>query len=329
MKSAEFIYKYGVIIAILILLIVFTLLLPGQFLTFSNLMNIMISITITALVAGGVTFSLVVGGFDLSVGALASLASMVAAGLMVFSVQPTWVSILIPLLIGIAIGLINSFLAIKLRIPDLLATLGMMYVARGIQLVYCRGNQIFSKMNIITPHGIHQAPGVIHKNFLFIGQGKIWGIPFMVLLMLLVIVIGHILLNNTKLGRLMYATGGNPEAAKLSGINISLIKTIGYVFAGLLAALGGIVLASYLGSGQPNAGDAYLMDAVAASFIGFTFLGTGIPNLPGTLIGAIFTGILMNGLTMMNVPYTAQDIFKGLVLVGALALRAFKGRQND
>ncbi len=326
MKTTNFIYKYGVIIAIIGLLVIFSGLLPGQFLTFDNLMNIMTSITITTLVAGGVTFSLVVGGFDLSVGSVASLASMLAAGMMVFSVQPAWVAILVPLIAGILIGLSNSFLSIKLRIPDLLATLGMMYVARGIQLVYCRGNQIFSKMNIITPHGIHQAPGTITKDFLFIGQGKISGIPFMIILMLVIIVIGHIILNNTKLGRLMYATGGNPEAARLSGIDVAGIKTIGYILSGVLAAIGGIVLASYLGSGQPNAGDAYLMDAVAASFIGFTFLGIGIPNLPGTLIGAIFTGVLMNGLTMMNVPYTAQDIFKGLVLVGALALRAFKNK---
>jgi len=324
----EFIYKYGVIIAIIGLIIIFSALLPGQFSTFSNAINIITSITITALIAGGLSFSLVVGGFDLSVGSIASLASMLAAGVMVFSMQPTWVAIVLPLAVGVIIGLVNSFFILKLKIPDLLATLGMMFVAKGIQLVYCHGNEIFSKMNIVSPTGIHQAPGEISQTFLIIGQGKIWGIPIMVIIMLFTLVVGHVFLNHTKYGRVMYATGGNPEAAKLSGIAIYRVKTLGYVISGFLSALGGVVLASYLGSGQPNAGGAYLMDAAAASFIGPSLLGIGVFNLPGTLIGAIFVGVLINGLTMLNVPYTAQDIFKGAVLIGALALNAFKRRQE-
>jgi len=312
----QFLYKHGTLLAILAVIAYFSITIE-QFLTYENFSDILRSISIVTLVAIGITFSLIVDGFDLSVGSTVSLAAIASAAALVLYRQETIVALLIPILLGILVGLLNSFLIIKVKLPDLLATLAMMYIINGVQLTYTKGFSIYNNMPL-SDGGI--APGQFVPSFLFIGQGELLGIPFSVLIMLFVIIISHLFLTYTKPGRLFYMTGENREAARLSGIPVNRYRTYAYIISSLFAALAGIVLASRIGTGQVSAGAPLLMDGVAAAFIGFSVFGAGKPNVIGTLFGSILIGVLLNGLTMLNVPYYAQDIIKGAILIGALAL---------
>ena len=187
-----------------------------------------------------------------------------------------------------------------------------------LSLLYSYGGSITE--NMVLPSG-DMAEGVIPAAFGSLGQ-----VPTIVIIMLVVTVIAQLALSFTTHGRRMYAIGGNPEAARLSGLRITRYKVAAYVIASLLAGLGGILLASRIGSSQVNAGGGYLMDAVAAAWIGFSLAGSGKPNALGTLVGAVILGVLSNGLVMLSVPYYAMDIIKGLVLAGALALTYFQRR---
>nr|WP_272507536.1 ABC transporter permease [Clostridium aestuarii] len=292
---------------------------------FSNITNVFRSVSIVALIALAITMSLTVDGFDLSVGATAGFASVIAAKMMVLWEIGTVPAIIIPLVVGVLIGCINAFLIIKVGITDMLTTLSMMFVLTGISITFQDGSAIYNYMPLPNNGGI--APGTMNESFLFIGQGKIFGIPFPVILMLAVVIIVHIFLNYTKYGRYLYMTGGNEEAAKLSGIPTNKYKFIAYIASGFIAALGGLVLGARLGSGEVNAGATYLMDAVAAAYIGYSVLGIGKPNAFGTLLGALLMGILLNGLIMMDFPYYSQEIVKGIVLILALALTYYKRKE--
>ncbi|MCX8001067.1 MAG: ABC transporter permease [Anoxybacillus mongoliensis] len=312
----KFLYKYGTILAIVIVIAFFSLTLDSFF-TYANFSDILRSISIVTLVAIGITFSLIVDGFDLSVGSTVSLATIASASALVLHRQELLVALVVPLLLGALVGLLNAFFIIRLRLPDLLATLAVMYIINGVQLTYTKGFSIYNDMPL--PEG-GVAPGKFIPSFLFIGQGELFGVPFSVLLMLLLVIGAHLFLTYTKTGRLFYMTGENREAAHLTGIPVNRYRTYAYMISGLFAALGGIVLASRIGTGQVSAGASLLMDGVAAAFIGFSVFGIGKPNVIGTLLGSIFIGVLLNGLTMMNVPYYAQDIVKGALLIFALAL---------
>ncbi|AKS37786.1 sugar ABC transporter permease [Anoxybacillus gonensis] len=312
----KFLYKYGTMIAIVVVISFFSITLDSFF-TYANFSDILRSISIVTLVAIGITFSLIVDGFDLSVGSTVSLATIASASALVLHRQELFVALIVPLLLGALVGLLNAFLIIRLRLPDLLATLAVMYIINGVQLTYTKGFSIYNDMPL--PEG-GTAPGKFIPSFLFIGQGELFGIPFSVLLMLFVVVCAHLFLTYTTFGRLFYMTGENREAARLTGIPVDRYRTAAYIISGLFAALGGIVLASRIGTGQVSAGTSLLMDGVAAAFIGFSVFGAGKPNVIGTLLGSILIGVLLNGLTMMNVPYYAQDIIKGTILIFALAL---------
>lgn len=315
--------QYGTLLAILGLIAVFTVT-NDQFLTYANFSDIIKSVSIVSLLALGVTFSLIVGGFDLSVGSTASLATIGAAASLVLHRQELLVALLIPLALGILVGLLNALVTIKFRLPDLLATLAIMYVINGIQLTYTKGFSIYDNMPIEGG----TAPGRFIPSFLFIGQGTIGPIPFVALLMLVFFIGAHLFLTYTRTGREFYYVGSNAEAARRSGIAVNRIKLYAYVLSGLFAAIGGIILASRIGTGQVSAGAPLLMDAVAAAYIGYAVFGTGRPNVIGTLIGAILIGILLNGLTMWDVPYYAQDIVKGTILIGALGLSYVQKKQR-
>ncbi|MDX5980623.1 ABC transporter permease [Exiguobacterium profundum] len=322
-RISSHIGQYGTLLAILGLIAVFTVT-NDQFLTYANFSDIIKSVSIVSLLALGVTFSLIVGGFDLSVGSTASLATIGAAASLVLHRQELLVALLIPLALGILVGLLNALVTIKFRLPDLLATLAIMYVINGIQLTYTKGFSIYDNMPIEGG----TAPGRFIPSFLFIGQGTIGPIPFVALLMLVFFIGAHLFLTYTRTGREFYYVGSNAEAARRSGIAVNRIKLYAYVLSGLFAAIGGIILASRIGTGQVSAGAPLLMDAVAAAYIGYAVFGTGRPNVIGTLIGAILIGILLNGLTMWDVPYYAQDIVKGTILIGALGLSYIQKKQR-
>jgi simple sugar transport system permease protein len=311
-----FSFKYGAILVIIAVFIFFSSV-NEYFLTYDNIADILRSISIVTLVAIGVTFSLIVDGFDLSVGSTVSLTTVVVATLMVWFELPLWTVIIIPILLGASIGIFNSFLIVKVRIPDLLATLGTMYIVSGLHRTYTKGYSIYNEMPLADGT---TASGSFSESFLFIGQGRIIGIPVPVILMVLSVIFVHIFLNYTRWGRLLYITGGNKEAARLSGIKVNQVRMIAYVLSGVFAAIGGILFAARVGSGQIDSGAPLLMEAVAAVFVGFSVLGAGKPNVIGTFFGAVLIGVLLNGLTMMNLPYYSFEIIKGTVLILALSV---------
>ncbi|WP_254368384.1 ABC transporter permease [Pectobacterium carotovorum] len=277
-----------------------------------NIINILRSIAIVTVIAIGVSISLSVGGFDLSVGSTASLANALVISLFVWHGFGTTGAIVLTLLLCTLVGLFNAFLIVVLKIPDMLATLASLFVIQGVAMTYSYGGSI--TQNMVLPSG-EMAEGIIPEFFATLGQ-----VPVIVVIMLAVTLLVQLYLSLTKHGRRMYAIGGNPEAARLAGIRTARYRVQAYVFSSLLAALGGILLASRIGSSQVNAGGGYLMDAVAAAYIGFSLAGSGKPNALGTLLGAVILGVLQNGLVMLSVPYYAMDIIKGLVLALALAM---------
>ena len=313
----EFLYKWGMLITVVTLIALFGLA-SDNFLDPYNIINILRSIAIVTVIAIGVSISLSVGGFDLSVGSTASLANALVISLFVWHGFGTTGAIVLTLLLCTLVGLFNAFLIVVLKIPDMLATLASLFVIQGVAMTYSYGGSI--TQNMVLPSG-EMAEGIIPEFFATLGQ-----VPVIVVIMLAVTVLVQLYLSLTKHGRRMYAIGGNPEAARLAGIRTARYRVQAYVFSSLLAALGGILLASRIGSSQVNAGGGYLMDAVAAAYIGFSLAGSGKPNALGTLLGAVILGVLQNGLVMLSVPYYAMDIIKGLVLALALAMTYIQKR---
>ncbi len=311
----NFITKWGTVLTIVLLLVFFSIASPS-FLTVSNLITILRSISIVTVIAVGVTISLTVDGFDLSVGTVATLADALVISFFVWYGWSTLPAIAAALLFSLVVAAINATLIVKVRIPDLLVTLATMFIFEGVALTYTGGGSISQGMPRLdgTP-----TFGTIPNSFKMIGQA-----PWIIIIMLVVVAVVHIFLNYTKHGRYLYVVGGNREAARLSGIPVNRYRTLAYILSCLLAALGGIMLAARLGSAQINAGAGYLMPSVAAAFIGFSVAGQGRPNAIGTFLGAVLVGVLENGLVMLSVPYYSMNIVKGAVLALALAMTYFR-----
>ncbi len=306
--AAAFAYRYAAVAFIVVIVVVFGILNP-HFLTFSNFADILRSVSVSAFLALGVTFSLVVDGFDVSIGSVASLACIGSAAMMVVFRQELFVALLVPLVLGVLVGLANAFLIVRLHLPDLLATLAMLFVVNGVQLTLTQGGSVYPATGT----------GIIVPSFVFLGQGSILGVPVPAILLVIVVLLAHLFLTRTTTGRFLYLVGGNEEAARHAGLPIGRLRTLAYAISGVLAAIGGIILTARVGAGQTSAGAPLLMDAVAAAYVGYAIFGQKKASVGGTLLGALLIGILLNGLTMIGVPYYAQDIVKGGVFVIALA----------
>jgi len=278
------------------------------------------SVAITGILALGVTCTLVVDGFDLSIGSVATSSLMLSAYMLVILEQNAFVAVLVCLIMGAFVGFLNGILIVKMKVPDLLATLGMMFLLIGLQRVPTEGRSISTGMRL--PSG-EVAEGVFSASFLWIGRHRFDFfleklIPVSVLIFLGVAFLVWVFLELTRHGRLMYAIGSNERAASLAGTNVNLYKILAYMISGVTASIGGILLSARLGRGDIASGNNLLLDSVAAALIGFAVLGAAKPNALGTAIGALFVGVLLQGLTMMNAPYYTQDFVKGGVLVIAL-----------
>lgn len=308
----KFLYRYGTIVTLLILIVAFTITTNGLFISSGNILNIFRAMSITAVIAMGITFSVAVNGFDLSAGSNVSLSAVIVSSMFIWYDMAILPALLITVAIVCVVGFINAFVIIKLKIPDMLATLASMFIVAGIALTYTSG-KIVSKNMIMVNGDI--AKGTVPDAFLKIGQE-----PIIMIIMAIVVILAYIFLNYTKHGRYMYVIGGNEEAAELSGVNVVKYKTMAYVLSSFCAALGGIMLASRMGQANPAAGAGYLMEGVAATFIGLSFLGTGKANAIGTFVGTLLMAALVNGLVMNSVSYYAMSIVKGSVLLLALAL---------
>jgi simple sugar transport system permease protein len=290
------------------------------FLTPFSAVFILQSVAITGILALGVTCTLVVGGFDLSIGAVATSALMLSAYVMVVWEMGAVAAVVACLGLGVLVGLANGLLVVALRVPDLLATLGTMFLLIGAQRIPTEGNSISTGMAL--PDG-SVAEGTFSPAFLALGRHRIDLVapdlvPLSVVILLVVAALVWAFLELTRHGRLMYAIGSNARAAALAGAPVNGYKVAAYVISGVLASLGGILLAARLGRGDVASGNNLLLDSVAAALIGYAVLGASKPNALGTAVGALFVGILLQGLTMLNAPYYTHDFVKGAVLVVAL-----------
>ncbi|TIP57232.1 MAG: ABC transporter permease [Mesorhizobium sp.] len=320
--------RYGFIVLLFGLIAYFAIAADG-FVSPQSAVFIFQSVAITGVLALGVTATLVVGGFDLSIGSVATSAMMAAAYVMVVLEQNAIVAVVACLLIGAVVGLINGWLIVYMRVPDLLATLGMMFLLVGLQRIPTEGRSIATGMTM--PDG-SVANGTFGRAFLALGRHRFDFfipnlIPVSVVVLLVLAVLIWFFLEYTRFGRMMYAVGSNQRAAELAGAPVKAYKVWAYVISGVFASIGGILLAARLGRGDIASGNNLLLDAVAAALIGYAVLGAAKPNAFGTAVGAVFVGVLLQGLTMMNAPYYTQDFIKGVVLVVALVFTfALSGR---
>ncbi|RDL48805.1 Ribose import permease protein RbsC [Ensifer sp. M14] len=311
--------KYGFLVLLAGLVIYFSLVTNG-FSSPQSAVFILQSVSITGILALGVTATLVVGGFDLSIGSVATTSMMASSYVMVVMGGDALTATLVCLAIGVLVGLINGIIIVYMRVPDLLATLGMMFLLLGLQRIPTEGRSIAAGMTL--PDG-SVATGTFSPAFLALGRHRFDLIlpnlvPVSVVVLIVLAVVIWFFLEYTRFGRMMYAVGSNERAAGLAGAPVNAYKISAYVISGVFASIGGILLAARLGRGDIASGNNLLLDAVAAALIGFAVLGAAKPNAFGTAIGALFVGILLQGLTMMNAPYYTQDFIKGAVLVIAL-----------
>jgi ribose transport system permease protein len=311
--------EYVIIYAVVILVVVLSVSTPA-FLSMNNLMNVLRQTSMIAIIAVGMFFIMVGGGIDISMGAIVGLTGIVfSAGIVKLGWNPLLAGI-IALAAGAAAGSVTGVTVSYLGIPPFIATLGMMSVARGFTYVLTNAYPISGLPNSIA----------------FIGRGYLgyWesiqaGIPWPVVLMILVFIIAHFISQKTKFGRFVYAAGGNPEAAYLSGIKVKRVLTITYIVGGFLSALSGIILVSRLASGQPNAGIGWEFEAVISAVIGGVSITGGKGKVVGVFFGAILIGLLTNGMTLLNVSSYYQQIIKGLVLVFAIGLDVYKTKKQN
>ncbi|RLC69798.1 MAG: ribose ABC transporter permease, partial [Chloroflexi bacterium] len=293
-KVGDVLRRFSVFIILLIICLIFALG-SGEFLTASNLLNVALQTSIIAIVAIGMTFTILTAGIDLSVGSLMALGGALAAGLAVRQGLGTFGGIGVSLLIGLALGAINGLLIIKGGMPPFVATLAMMAVARGLTLVYTQGRPIAG----------------IEKDFVFWGTGRLLGIPMPVILLAIIATIAHVVLRYTRFGLYVYATGGNEETTHLAGVSPDRIKLAVYAISGLTATLGGVLLTARLWSAQPNAAVGWELDAIAAPVLGGISLFGGVGSIGGTLVGAFIIGVLSNGLNLLGIPSYYQQVIKG------------------
>jgi ribose transport system permease protein len=305
--------KYGTLIAIVIMVVVFGVAVPGgAFLSLNNLLAIVNQSSLTAIIASGLTLVLVVGEMDLSVGYAASLAGVLVTGLIAKQGLPVFLAIIVTLVAGAGVGTANGLLVTKARVNSVVATLGVGTVLIGLEFGYTAGSSIVEVPTAFTNITLGRFLGI---------QNPIW-------FMLIVLGILWIALNRTPLGQKMQAVGANRNAARLAGIRIDSAKISAFVIGGVCSAVTGILLASLLGSGTVSAADGYLLDSFAAVYLGAATLRDGEFHVVGTLVGVLVVNIGFNGLSLLGTPTFWQYVFKGGILIFAVALSTVARRYS-
>ncbi|CAM5510456.1 Ribose import permease protein RbsC [Mycolicibacterium aubagnense] len=292
----------GIIISLAVLCVVFSVMSP-RFLAFNNFMNIMQQVAVIAVAAYGMTYVILLGDIDLSIGSIIAVSGMVAAQAfaMGFGFVP---AVALTLAAGALMGALNGALSAKLMLPSFIVTVATMGIYRGMVSLPTNG-----------------APAMIENDtWLAIGGESFLGIPIIIWIMAVLFVVNHIILSKTIFGRQVYLTGGNREAAIYSGIRVDRIKIIVFTISGMMAAISGMLLSSRLSSAQTNAGTGYELDAIAAVVLGGTSLAGGVGTIIGTILGALIIGVINNGMNMLSVPYFYQLIVKGVVILVAVWL---------
>ncbi|MFM1653015.1 ABC transporter permease [Brevibacillus sp. B_LB10_24] len=302
----------GILIGFLVLCIIISIV-NSSFLTANNLLNVLRQTSTNLYLALAMTMIIILGGIDLSVGSVMAVVGVVTSSLVALFGAPVLVAVAAGLAVGVLFGALNGYVVATTVIPPFIVTLATMNIARGAAYVLTDGKPI----------------RVMSDSFNFIGSGYIGGVlPTPVLYLVILLIICYLIMNKTKLGRYMYAVGGNAEAAKFSGINIKRIKLFAYTFSGLMAGVAGIVLASRMFSGQPTAGNGAELDAIAAVVLGGTSMTGGYGRIGGTVIGALIIGVLSNGLNLMGVSSFWQYIVKGIVILVAVYADVIKRKRG-
>jgi ribose transport system permease protein len=301
----------GIFLSLIVLCIIFSVMNP-RFMSVANFLNVLQQVAVIAIAAFGMTWVILLGEIDLSIGSIIALAGMVAAQCFAFGLGflPTFV---LTLIAGAVLGLANGVLTAKFLLPSFIVTVATMGIYRGLVSLPTNG-----------------APAMItDATWTAIGTQSFIGIPIVIWFVAILFVFNHVLLSKTTFGRRAYLTGGNREAALYSGIKVDRLKIIIFMISGVMAAISGILLSSRLFSAQTNAGMSYELDAIAAAVLGGTSLSGGVGTMIGTLIGALIIGVLNNGMNMLSVPYFYQLIVKGVVILIAVGLdvRAKRAKQ--
>jgi ribose transport system permease protein len=305
MVVAERIGRYGTIVALAGLVLVFSALRPEAFVQFATFVNILQQSAVLTVVAVGLTVCMVMFEFDLSVGYMASLGGVLATGFMAFAGFPWPVAILLALAVGAIVGLVSGLVVTQLRVDAFIATLAMGTILVGLNFWYNGGGTISTG---------------IPADFIQLGRVTLLGLPLLVWIAAAVCVVVWVLLNQTPVGRNMYAIGGNAEAARLAGIGVTRARVLAFMLSATCAALGGIMLSAQFGLGFPNGGDALLLQAFTANFLGAVTLRDGEFHVLGTVIGVLLLAVIFTGLTILGVPLYVQNWTQGALLIAAVAL---------
>ncbi len=301
----------GILIGLLILCVIVTIGSP-YFLTQQNIFNVLRQMSTNMIISSAMTIIMITGGIDLSPGAVAALASCVGTGIIVNNGVPIWLGIIIALLIGALVGLVNGYILATTPLPPFIITYSTMSICRGLAYIYTSAQTI----RITDPA------------FVNLGIGFTFGIPNPVIFMVIIVAIVYVILNRTKLGRHMYAIGGNATAAEYAGINIKAIRVFMYVFSGVLAAFAGILITGRSYSALASTGDGAEMNAIAAVCLGGTSFAGGEGRISGTVIGAMIIAILSNGMNLLGINSFWQDVVKGIVIIIAVYVDLFRKKKK-
>lgn len=296
----SFLMKYKSLVGLIILCLIVSIIAP-RFLTLGNITNVLTQVSVNAIIALGMTFVILTGGIDLSVGSIVAISGAVAAYMVKGNVN-VLAAVAVAVIIGAAIGYLNGFIVARGKIQAFIATLATMTIFRGVTYVFTGGNPISGLGN----------------SFMIIGNKKLAGLPLPVIFMILVFIIAAYVITQTRFGRYVYAIGGNEDSARLSGISTNKIKNLVYMISGITAAISGVIVTSRIGSASPNSGSGFELDAIAAVVLGGTSLAGGEGQILGTIIGAVIIGVLNNALNLLNVSPFYQSIVKGAVILLAV-----------
>ena len=302
----------GILVALVALCVVLSFA-TSAFLTSKNIMNVLQQISTNGMIAFGMTYVILLGGIDLSVGSVVALSGVMSMALMARSGWVLVPALLAGVLIGTAIGLIDGFFITKVNMPAFIVTLAMMNIARGFALITTSGKPIY----------------VQDDRLLIIGNGKLLeNVPLQAVYMLIIFALLFVVLNYTKYGRHLYATGGNIEAARFSGINVNRVQLTAYIISGTVSGFAGVLTAARLYSALPSMGEGAEMNAIAAVVLGGTMMTGGSGTLGGTLIGALIIGVMNNGLNLMGVSSYWQDVAKGVIIILAIYMDIIRNKKK-
>lgn len=300
-------YSLVLVVLVLGLILSFT---TKAFFTQTNLINVLRQVSINGILAIGMTFVVITGGIDLSVGSIVAFSGIIVAGMLRDVGLGIFPVIIISIATGTVLGIINGYFVAYWGAAPFVVTLSMMTIARGMTYVYCDGKPI-------SP---------LPENYLTIGKGDVLVIPIPAIILIAVFILGSITLKHFRFGRYLYAVGGNENSAMVSGINVRRVKLIAYGISGLLCGIAAIILTARVSAGLPQAGQNYELDAIAATVIGGTSLSGGKGKLWGTLLGALLLAIVSNGLDLLNVSSFYQQIVKGLIILSAILIDSKRKR---